>query len=171
MFIRVPDTSGISLWTSYCQMWIWSWIWVWALGQKAKHLRRWQQLKYLTKETNILLKQAYKSLIFFRNWPKPLFLSMMNIREFCFYFTPGTSGYWLLLNVYLYIFTIFVYFLLLTVNQYIFIDNLTVYCSLFLLTVYCLLFSVYCLMFTANCVLFNVYLEVWTVNCYMLTLT
>ena len=55
---------------------------------EEKHKRRWQQLKYQTQETNILPKSAHKRLIFFRNWPKPLFLSMINIREFCIYFTP-----------------------------------------------------------------------------------
>ena len=39
--------------------------------------------------TNILPKPAHKRLIFFRNWPNPEFLSMMNIRELCVYFTPG----------------------------------------------------------------------------------
>ena len=58
---------------------------------EEKDKRRWQQCKYRTHKTNILPKRAHKRLIFSRNWPKPLFLSMMNIREFCVYFTPVTS--------------------------------------------------------------------------------
>ena len=38
---------------------------------------------------NILPKLAYKRLIFFQNWTKPEFHFMMNIREFCVYFTPA----------------------------------------------------------------------------------
>ena len=59
---------------------------------EEKHKGRLQQLKYGTQETNILPKPAHKRLIFFQNGPIPLFLSMMNIREFCVYFTPGGGG-------------------------------------------------------------------------------